>query len=280
MLTIVLSQLAGGRLVAVSELWFMVQGCDAQQVLATPDAVAFEHDAGESGASWSGRVGFEREVPVFQSARNSVAISEWSDALRSRGCSLSGFEVSQRLSFSWLYLAMGSILASLLLFAMFGRRLGDPPAASSSRSLILRSALCGVSGVVLAIVFSSVLITLFPEVAELDYFGGLGLSAPLLFGLVAVAIPVTEELLFRRMALQIWIDARLTWLGTGLVSAWFAGIHVFMLTGLPWVISLAGCLFLLSIAASLAYRASGWAGASLLHCAYNATLVAPLLLAA
>jgi membrane protease YdiL (CAAX protease family) len=253
-----------------------VSGCQPQ-VVENVEAAGFRRDPAVSVGAWTGEVTFERRLPLFEQGAMSSAMADWTDALRSSGCSVTDLQVRQRAS--WLPRELGWSLfaAGLLLFgavSLFGLRAsGRVPRHSLSRV-----AVSGVAGVLLAGLFMLVAwvatsLELVPTTAAW-LNARTALSATLLLQMVLL-LPLAEELVFRRLALQLWVDAGLPRLGVVLVSLPFVSLHLVSHRG-GLLIAVAVALLLLSLAAGVAYRRAGLFGAFALHAGYNGALVAPI----
>ena len=93
-----------------------------------------------------------------------------------------------------------------------------------------------------------------------------------------IVIPLFEEIIFRRVVLQLWINKSFVVLGVIFSSVAFAALHVLVPQEIlpKWLVFF--IIFMLSVGCSYAYLRSGLKGSWLLHASYNASLIIPLYL--
>lgn len=254
-----------------------VSGCQPR-VVETVEADGFRRGPTAPRGEWSGEVSFKRQLPLFERGAVSSALAEWADALRSSGCSIADLQMRQRTVFLPAQLGWSAFAAGLILFAavrVWRRRASGPVPRFSGAGVVVAA----VAGILMACSFMMVawaaasLGRVPTTAAWLD--AQVTLSATRILQVVLL-LPLAEEVVFRRLALQLWIEAGIPRLGVVLVSLPFVSLHLLPHRGFL-LVAVAVALMLLSLAAGVAYRRAGLAGAFALHASYNGALVAPVI---
>lgn len=274
-LSFVMYLLIGGPVDQTSRLSFSVAGCHHSPVL---EGYAVEFlDAGHEKAAgvWGGKLIVEQLGRESEQENSPEAVSRIVQTLDEQGCEIEEFYIFQELEHDKSKLAL-SLLSSCILIYLFVVRIWSS-VPSQPPEIKFKHVFWSIAiGALLAVVSTAIVASIVADSTNVSGFGlgGSDMLSVLLIGVVAM--PLTEEVVFRRMALQIWINERLSWLGVVLVSISFSGLHlVANLTGsFPFLVAVAA--FVLSVAAGIAYRLFGLPSAVSLHATYNATVLVPL----
>lgn len=219
---------------------------------------------------------------IRPSGGNLDRLAEVRDSLIAFDCDISGLTVTRQFvahasALGFLFSVAFLLLGSCSVFLLFRQSISK---ARQSGEALWRYPLFGIAmaaavGLILGNVFAA-------DRADLEARPVFELLSQVsnahLLALFVLAAPLAEELVFRRVALQLWLNKNSPVMGAIYVSAVFAGLHAVVPQDIIPATFIYVCAFLGSLAYCWAYVRSGLLGSWLFHASYNGTLLVPLLL--
>lgn len=237
-----------------------------------------------AGSASKGEVAVVYTGPAFHSLSGVPdRIIEIQDEMRSYECGITQTTLEQDIVFGnsqfgvWMYLGWALISAWLILYLF--RRQAKRDQSTGLKGIWVYP-LLGVIGASLVSILASMFLARLIDQTDQSVIELLAsrLSVLDIILLSVIVFPLAEEIVFRRVALQLWANRGWAVVGSVITSAIFAALHTAVADSVLLFAVIFVSVFGASLAYCWAYLRSGLLGSWLFHASYNATLVLPLLL--